>query len=138
MPTFASAEEMYSIVTPYLEQLTADPVVGPKFVAANTSFRVTYTNPDGVFLLNATQNPAVVTAGEQAQNAAAEVGLTMSADDGHKFWLGDLNIPIALAKRKVKIDGPVTKLFGLLPALQPAYAKYKSYLGEIGRPELSR
>lgn len=133
MPTFASAEEMYAVVTPYLEQLTSDPVIGPKFVAANTSFRVSYTNPDGTFLLDATQNPAVVTAGD---TAPAEVGLTMSADDGHKFWLGDLNIPIALAKRKVKVDGPVTKIFGLLPALQPAYAAYRSYLTEIGRPEL--
>jgi hypothetical protein len=136
MTTFASADEMYRIVTPYLEALTSDPVVGPKFVAANTSFRVTYTHPDGVFLLDATQNPAVVTTADAAVAGHAEVALTMTADDGHKFWLGDLNLPIALARRKLKIDGPVTKLFGLLPALQPAYAKYRSYLSDIGREEL--
>jgi hypothetical protein len=135
-PTFASTDEMYGIVTPYLQSLTTDDVVGPKFVAANTSFRVQYTNPDGCFLLDATHNPAVLTTGEAAQTGAAEVALTMSADDGHKFWLGDLNLPIALARRKLKIDGPVTKLFGLLPALQPAYAKYKEHLAAIGRPEL--
>lgn len=136
MATFTSSEQMYDIVTPYLNDLTSDPVIGPKFVAANTSFRVNYTDPDGCFLLDATQNPAVVTSGAAAVSGAAEVSLTMTADDGHKFWLGDLNIPIALARRKLKIDGPVTKLFGLLPALQPAYAKYKKYLADTGRSDL--
>jgi len=136
MPTFASTDEMYGVVTPYLAGLTTDPVVGPKFSAANTSFRVRYTEPDGCFLLDATQSPAHLSVGDDAVNGPAEVSLTMSADDGHKFWLGDLNLPIALARRKLKIDGPVTKLFGLLPALQPAYAKYKEHLTQIGRTEL--
>ena len=136
MATFTSTDEMYEIVTPYLQSLTTDPVVGPKFVAAKTSFRVQYTDPDGCFLLNCTQDPAVLVVGEDAANGAAEVSLYMSADDGHKFWLGELNVPIALARRKLKIEGPVTKLLGLLPALQPAYTKYKEHLAAAGRPEL--
>jgi hypothetical protein len=34
MATFASADEMYGVVTPFLQDLIADAVVGPKFVAA--------------------------------------------------------------------------------------------------------
>ncbi len=133
MSSFASSEEMYAVFTPFMESLTTDPVVGPKFVAAKTSFRVTHTDPEGVFLLDATADPAVLYVGADADGRDAEVELTMSADDGHRFWLGQLNLPVALAKRKIKVGGGVTKLMGLVPALQPAYALYRKHLAELGR-----
>lgn len=133
MSVFTSPEDMYSVFTPFMQSLTTDPVVGPKFAAANTSFRVNHTEPAGVFLLDATVNPPVLYVGEDATGHQAEVDLTMTADDGHKFWLGQLNLPVALAKRKIKVGGGVTKLMGLVPALQPAYALYKNHLTAIGR-----
>lgn len=133
MPEFSSSEEMYDVFTPFMKSLTTDPVVGPKFSAAHTSFRVVHTEPDGVFLLDATQAPPVLYVGDEVNGHEAEVALTMSADDGHKFWLGKLNLPVALAKRKIKVDGGVTKLMGLVPALQPAYGLYKAHLASVGR-----
>ncbi len=136
MSVFASPDEYYKVATPFLLSLTTDPVVGPKFVAANTSFRVTYTDPDVVFALDATQDPAVLMTGEDAMAFTPELFLTMSADDGHKFWLGDLNIPIAVAKKKLKVQGPITKLMGMLPAIQPAFAMYRTYLRDNGHEAL--
>lgn len=136
MTRFDSSEELYGVFTPFLEQLVLDPVVGPKFSAANTSFQVNYSEPDAVFVLDATKSPPEVYSGQAAAEFPTELKLTMCADDGHKFWLGGLNIPIALAKRKVKIDGPISKLLGMLPAIQPAYAKYKSYLSDHGHANL--
>jgi hypothetical protein len=136
LAVFGSAEELYGIVTPFLNQITADPEIGPKFVAGNTSFKVSYSDPGAVFFLDATQNPPLVKAGSEAAEAIAEISLSMSADDGHKFWLGKLNIPVSLARRKVKVDGSVTKLLGLLPAMQPAYAKYRTHLEETGHGAL--
>jgi hypothetical protein len=133
---FGSAEELYGIVTPFLEEIVSDPEIGPKFVAGNTSFRVTYSDPEAVFFLDATQNPPIVKSGKDAEAADAEVSLLMSADDGHKFWLGKLNIPVSLARRKVKVDGSVTKLLGLLPALQPAYGRYRAHLEATGHAAL--
>jgi putative sterol carrier protein len=124
---------MYDVLTPFYISLTTDPDIGPKFVKANTSFRITHDGPAGVFLLNATQDPAVLTVGDEALAGHPAVDLTMSGDDGHKFWLGKLNLPVALAKRKIKVSGGVTVLMGLLPALAPAYDKYKAHLAALGR-----
>lgn len=135
MPVFSSSEDMYSVFTPFMQSLTADPVVGPKFSASKTSFRVNHTDPEGVFLLDATAAPPVLYVGEDAEGRDAEVELTMAADDGHKFWLGQLNLPVALARRKVKVSGGVAKLMGLVPALQPAYGLYQKHLADIGRAE---
>ncbi|MFE3003389.1 hypothetical protein ACFXG4_51750 [Nocardia sp. NPDC059246] len=127
MAIFSSADQVYRHFGPYLEALMVDPVIGPKFAAAKTSFRVSYSDPDTVFVLDATQNPAVVTMGDAARELPAEVELSMSADDGHGFWLGKVNIPMAVARRKVKVDGPVTKLLGMLPAIAPAFGEYRGY-----------
>jgi hypothetical protein len=133
MTVFTSSDDMYSVFTPFMESLTTDPVVGRKFVPANTSLRVNHEDPDGVFLLDATVDPPVLYVGAEAEGRPAEVDLTMSAEDGHKFWMGQLNLPVALARRKVKVSGGVARLMGLVPALQPAYELYRSHLVSIGR-----
>lgn len=133
MSTFTTTEDLYAVFTPFMQSLTTDPVVGAKFSAANTSFRVNHTDPDGTFLLDATVSPPVLYVGEEALAREAEVDLTMSSEDGHAFWLGKLNLPVALARRKIKVSGGVAKLMGLVPALQPAYALYKEHLTAIGR-----
>ncbi|MFI5623304.1 hypothetical protein ACIA03_07545 [Nocardioides sp. NPDC051685] len=133
MSVFVSSDEMYEVFTPFLRGLTTDPVVGKKFSSANTSFRVIHEDPDGVFLLDATVDPPVLYVGAEADGREAEVDLTMAAEDGHKFWLGQLNLPVALARRKIKVSGGVAKLMGLVPALQPAYALYREHLASLGR-----
>jgi putative sterol carrier protein len=103
-------------------------------VAGDTSFKVQYTGPDALFLLDCTVDPPVVYAGNQAEDRESELKLSMSADDGHKFWLGDLNVPMALARRKVKVEGPVGKLLKLLPAITPAFERYQTYATAKGYP----
>jgi len=130
MAVFASADEMYGHFGPYLDGLMTDPVIGPKFTAAKTSFRVNYADPEAAMVLDATRSPAVVITGAAAAAFAPEVELFMSADDGHRFWLGDLNIPIALARKKVRIEGSIAKLLGMLPAITPAFGRYREYCRE--------
>lgn len=130
MTVFNSAEDMYRHFDPYLHALMTDPELGPKFSAAKTSFRVNYSDPDAAMVLDATRAPAVLITGADALSFSPEVELFMSADDGHKFWLGDLNIPMALARKKIKIQGSLPKLLGMLPAITPAFARYKEYCAE--------
>ena len=61
-----------------------------------------------------------------------EITLEMAADDGNAFWMGELNMALALAKGKVKVAGPISKIMKLLPAMRPAFPKYKAFLAERG------
>ncbi|GFG72027.1 SCP2 sterol-binding domain-containing protein [Mycolicibacter senuensis] len=132
MAEFESAAQLQDLVTPFLQGLVADPELRPKFVAGNTSFQVQYTDPDEVFMLDCTVDPPVVSHGQEASGQDAEVRLTMSADDAHRFWLGKLNVPMAIARRKVKVEGQVSKLLKLLPAITPAFDRYRDYVGDRG------
>ncbi|WP_075296883.1 MULTISPECIES: hypothetical protein [unclassified Pseudonocardia] len=135
MAVFASSDDLYKVFAPYFEKLAADPQIGPKFVSANTAFRVNYSEPEASFALDARQDPPRVLSGDEAAAHDVEVELAMSADEGHRFWLGKVNMPVALARRKVVVTGPIAKLLGILPALQPAFAIYRDHLAEVGHGE---
>jgi putative sterol carrier protein len=131
MATFANAQQVYDTIGLFLDQITKDPELGPKFVAADTSFLVRYSDPDCSMLVDATIDPPVVTMNPDPA-AETEISLAMAADDGHDFWMGNLNMALALAKGKVKVTGPISKIMKLLPAMRPAFPKYKAFLEERG------
>jgi hypothetical protein len=131
MATFANAQQVYDTIGLFLDQITKDPELGPKFVAADTSFLVQYTDPECSMLVDATVDPPVVTMNPDPARET-EISLAMAADDGHDFWLGNLNMALALAKGKVKVTGPISKIMKLLPAMRPAFPKYKAFLEERG------
>lgn len=128
MSQFATADEVYATIGEFLTQITQDSEMRDKFAAANTSFRVTYHDPDAVMVVDCTQNPPVVSCGDTT--TPAEIDLKMSADDGHSFWMGTLNMTVALAKKKVQVAGPMSKMMKLLPAMRPAFPKYKAFIAE--------
>lgn len=128
MSQFATADEVYATIGAFLTQITQEEEMRAKFVAANTSFRVTYHDPEAVMVVDCTQDPPVVTCGDT--ETPAEIDLKMSADDGHSFWTGTLNMTVALAKKKVQVAGPMSKMMKLLPAMRPAFPKYKAFLAE--------
>lgn len=132
MPVFSSQAEAEEVLGAFMAHITSNPELRPKFVAAATSFRANYHDPDCHISLVTTVDPPRVRVGDEAKAEDVEVAMFMSTDDGHKFWLGELNIPMALARRKVRVDGPIGKLLKLLPALQPAFAMYRTFLKERG------
>lgn len=130
MSTFQTADEVYATIGEFLKAIVEEPDMRPKFVASQTSFRVTYSDPSAVMVVDCTQDPPVVTLGDTG--AAAEIDLKMSADDGHAFWLGKLNMTVALAKKKVQVSGPMSKMMKLLPAMRPAFPRYRAFLETRG------
>lgn len=65
-----------------------------------------------------------------------DVEMILSAETSHKFWMQDINVPLAIAGRKIIAKGSVQKALKLLPALKPAFALYPGVLRECGREDL--
>jgi len=130
--TFRSQQEAEEILGDFMNHIANDPELRPKFVAAGTAFRANYADPDVVVSMDTKVDPPEIKVGDAARAATVDVDMFMSSDDGHKFWSGDLNIPMAMARKKIKIEGPVQVLLKLLPALQPAFGMYNAYCAERG------
>ncbi len=67
---------------------------------------------------------------------APDVEMILSSETSHRFWMQDLNVPLALASRKIVAKGSVQKALKLLPALKPAFSLYPGILREMGRADL--
>jgi putative sterol carrier protein len=131
MAMFSSADEIHATLGAFLAEITQDAEMRPKFTASGTSFLVTYHDPEARTLVDCTQDPPVVT-NDPPEGAAAEINLGMSADDAHRFWQGKLNMTVALAKKQVQVSGPMGKMLKLLPAMRPAFPRYREFLEANG------
>ena len=131
MPFFTDADDVYKSLGAFLAEITQADDMRPKFLAADTSFLVTYTDPVCSILVDCRQDPVRVE-NDPPADADAEIKLGMSADDGHKFWMGKLNMTLALAKKQVQVAGPMSKMMKLLPAMRPAFPRYNAFLEANG------
>jgi hypothetical protein len=62
--------------------------------------------------------------------------MTMDADTAHNFWLGKVNVTVALARGQMKAKGPVAKILKLLPLTKGVFPRYKQQLRDAGREDL--
>ena len=65
-----------------------------------------------------------------------EVTMSMKADVAHRFWLGKINVTMAIARGEIKPGGPVAKILKLVPLTKPVYPRYKAMLRRQGREDL--
>lgn len=134
MPTFQTSQEVYDTLGAFLDEITKSPDLKPKFCAAKTSFLVNQTDPDSRILVDCTVDPPRVVI-DPGPDDDGEIHMFMSSDDAHKFWQGKLNATIALAKKQIKVQGPLSKLMKLLPAMQPAFGRYRTFLEQHGHSD---
>jgi putative sterol carrier protein len=135
MGFFTSAEEMYEHVGKLFEIVVNEEQVVRATADTGLVVRLTQTDPDAVILIDFPGRK--VTCGEATAGIPARVELTLTSDDSHRFWLGKLNLTLALAQRKVQLGGSRTKALKLLPLTRSMSARYREMLLAAGRQDLS-
>lgn len=132
MGFFKDTEEFYAILGPFFNRLKDDPVIGPKVLESGLVIQFKYREPDAVLTIDA-PNQLII---EGPTDQKPDVEMSMTADTAHRFWLGKVNLMVALTKKDMVAKGPVPKIMKMLPIIRGAYAMYKDYLKEIGREDL--
>jgi putative sterol carrier protein len=135
LPYFKDADEVYAYIGKLFQDLGADDELGPKFRKANTIVQYQYSNPESAITVKMIEGEEPqVDLGETTMEP--EVVMTMEADTAHKFWLGKVNVTVALARGQMKAKGPVAKILKLVPLVKPVFPRYKAMLEESGRTDL--
>jgi putative sterol carrier protein len=133
---FKDADEVYEFIGTLFSDLATDDELGPKFRKANTIVQYRYTNPESVITVKMIEGEdGQVDLGET--QLEPEVVMSMEADTAHKFWLGKVNVTVALARGQMKAKGPVAKILKLVPLVKPVFPRYRSMLEEKGRTDLA-
>ena len=58
----------------------------------------------------------------------------MPADIADKYWRGEDNVAVGLAKGQVKAKGPVTTILKMVPLTKPLFPVYKQLVAEKDAP----
>lgn len=122
MAYFADAAEVDKYIGEMFRMAGDHPEVGEKMKAAGIVMRVEYSDPDCVMTIGF-QDPMRVDAGET--DMTPDITLVMRSDTGDKFWRGDYNLAVGLAKGQVKAKGPVNKILKLVPLTKPLFPVYR-------------
>jgi putative sterol carrier protein len=131
---FRDAQDVYDCIGKIFEEAITDPEIGPKTKQAGISIRFEFTEPDSV--IDADFGTGTVTYGADVPAREPDVKMAMAADYANKFWLGKLNLVMAMAKRQVKASGSVPEMLKMLPLSKPLYARYEAKLKANGRDDL--
>ena len=134
MSAFKDSDEVYAFIGKAMEAC----VVDPKFVEATKDgtlvVHITQTDPEAHILVDFPGQKVLT--GDAAAAAPSTVQLKMSSDNANKFWQGKLNFTLAMAQRKVKLEGKRSTALALLPLTGPIFDAYKGILTEAGRTDL--
>ena len=135
MAYFKDADEVYAYIGKLFEQLAEDEELSPTFQKANTIVQYQYRDPESQITVKLME-------GEEGQvdcgptRMEPEVVMSMDADTAHRFWLGKVNVTVALARGQMKAKGPVAKILKLVPLVKPVFPRYRALLERDGRKDL--
>ena len=135
MAYFKDAGEVYAYIGRLFEEVAHDEKLAPKFRKANTIVQYRYREPESRITVKLIEGEdGQVDCGETTMEP--EVVMTMDADTAHRFWLGEVNVTIAMARGQMKAKGPVAKILKLVPLTKPIFPRYRSMLEQDGREDL--
>lgn len=126
MPTFESTDQLYSVMSALFDRIRNDPAIADGLLEGEMVVRFHWKEPDGEATIDLRTSPIQFTMGPS--ELEADVEMIQTADVAHRFWLGNLNVPQAIATRKVVSKGSVPKALKLLPAVRPAFEIYREVL----------
>jgi putative sterol carrier protein len=136
LPYFKDDAEVYRFIGRLFEELAEDDELSPKFRRANTIVQYQYRNPESQVTVDLREDSdGQVDCGET--DLEPEVIMSMEADTAHKFWLGGVNVTVALARGQMKAKGPVAKILKLVPLVKPVFPRYRKLLEDAGRSDLA-
>jgi hypothetical protein len=127
MAVFENSEKMYDVLGGLFRKLLADPQFGDRFEASELTIQFIINDPDGEIWVSKEREVICGNA-----DLKPTIQMWLSGDTCHKFWLQQVSMPIALAKRLIRVKGPMPKVLKLLPLLKPAYQAYPDLAREHG------
>lgn len=126
MPIFDTSEKLKAVLGAFFKELARDPAIKASLLAADMVIRFNYREPDASITIIAKQDPIEIRC--DVAEPKPDVEMSMKADTAHEFWLGKVNLPIALTRRQIVAKGSIPKILKLLPVIKPAYALYPAFL----------
>lgn len=136
--SFESAKELRQVIDAVFEMMDSDPEMGPKLREANTPQRFEFSDFDAVVNIRAaTDDEGGNLHWEWSDDVDwdSKVQMEFSSEVANRYFQGKENVPMAVARRRIKTGGDLKAALALIPITKPIYAQYREYL-EREKPHL--
>ncbi len=135
MKPFSDREEMVRILTILWDKILSNPQIIKSVGQSRILVKFRLTDPDADLYVD-TRGATPRFYWDPKAPEDPDVEMILSGQTSHLFWMEQLNVPLAIASRKIIAKGSIQKALKLLPALKPAFALYPGVLQEAGRGDL--
>lgn len=129
---FKDADEVRHYIGSVFQAGFDDPEVGPKMKATGIVVKFAFTDPDADLVVDMGQQAI----GDGTGMAEPDAVMRMTADLGSAYWQGKVNLPLSMARGKIKVEGNVATLLKLAPLGKKLFPKYIETLRADGRDDL--
>ena len=131
MAEFTSRSEFREVMDRVFTIMSTDPQMGPKLRDAQVPQRFEFPDVDAV--VNITYDDS---GGDQNLrwewtddvDWEPKVEMTMDSEVANKYFQGKENVPMALARRRIKSSGDMKAALRLIPITKPVFARYRELL----------
>ena len=137
MAGYASPDELKEVLDKTFAIMNEDEEMGPKLKAADTPQRFEFSDVG----LSVSVRPS--REGEEGNllwvwgdaDFEPRVRMTMDSQTANRYFQGKENVPIALARRRIKAGGDVKAALALMPITKPVFERYRAMV-EADYPHL--
>jgi hypothetical protein len=130
MGGYRDIAEFREVIDRAFALLRDDPQMGPALRDADAPQRFEFTDVELVANIRAGREgePNLVWEWSDEVGWESRTEIRMTAEVANRYFQGKLNIPIALARRQVKIGGDLKLALSLVPITQPLAPRYREML----------
>jgi hypothetical protein len=131
-PKFSSPREFRDAMDAVFQMMSDDPDMGPKLRDADAPQRFEFDDLDLVLNVRAggRDEPNLVWEWRDEVEWKPKVRMRMSSETANKYFQGKENIPIAIARRRIKTGGDVKAALALMPITKPVFARYRDLVAQ--------
>jgi hypothetical protein len=130
---FKSSKEFREVMDMICTMMSEDPEMGPPLRDADVPQRFEFEDLDLVMNIRAGKR------GEDANlhwewtdevDWSPRVRMTMSSETANRYFQGKENVPLAIARRRIKTGGDIRASLALIPITKPIFARYRALVDE--------
>ncbi|OHV06886.1 SCP2 sterol-binding domain-containing protein [Mycobacterium talmoniae] len=133
---FKNSAEVAKYIGGIFESAFEDPEIGPKLVDTGLVIAFDFTDPEAVVVIDMANKSVRESGSGDTAEPKPMATMSMTADTGNAYWQGKVNLPLAMAKKKIKVEGNVASLLKLAPMGKKLYPVYIDRLKNDGRDDL--
>ena len=128
---FKSTAEFRELMDRVFTLMSEDPEMGPKLRDADVPQRWEFEDLDLVINIRAAREDeegCLYWEWSDDVDWKSKVQMRMSSETANKYWQGKENIPVAIARRRIKTGGDRKAALALIPITKPVDAQYRAVL----------